>query len=334
MPVQPSEGGGVLGAFGRLLYCSVPCEFKSAFGLAESVARLRAATVASVFKALMREVAYGPVSETWVQLRREIPMVRNDFKPFFNGQFEERGDGVYLRGHFRMSLAAQVFMTIWLSITLPFGLVMLAAQPDPWPFSLIGIGMFVFGVALLAFGKWLSRNDIAWLSAVIQGALAVPEHEPQDASAAVPLAESNGPPLVLRIVALLLLVLGALSIWQAASSWPTAPRDISAAPLSWWKGGVAGFFGGWLLILALGVYRRQLWAWRQALVLMALEGVLAVFVANERDHGLANQVVSSVMSLLVIFIWGWWWYAQRVHFVSDAGPPAQLHGPGGTGGAI
>ena len=55
--------------FWRLLYESTPAEFRSTFGLEESVERLRAATKRSVFSSLGETAAVGKVSEQGVRLQ-------------------------------------------------------------------------------------------------------------------------------------------------------------------------------------------------------------------------------------------------------------------------
>jgi hypothetical protein len=57
----------------RLLYESTAAEFRSAYGLDESVERLRAATKRSVFSSLGETVAVGKVSKEGVRLQRVIP---------------------------------------------------------------------------------------------------------------------------------------------------------------------------------------------------------------------------------------------------------------------
>ena len=98
-------------------------------------------------------------------------------------------------------------MTLWLGLALLMSLgALLTTHFDNWPFALGASGMFLAGVALVAFGKWLSRNDMAWLSEVIRGPLG---HRPLDGSAGLPRSESSGPPLVLRIMAFVLAFMGA-----------------------------------------------------------------------------------------------------------------------------
>src|ERR1700722_19610501 len=97
----------------RLLYEAQPAEFRSAYGLEESVERLRAATKRSVFSALAETTAVGKVSEQSVRLQRVIPMVGNSFKPFFLGRFEVSEGRVLLVGRFTMLPIVKVFMTFW-----------------------------------------------------------------------------------------------------------------------------------------------------------------------------------------------------------------------------
>ena len=99
-----------------LLYGSVSAEWESAYPLEESVARLRAVTLRSVFSALAEPAAVGTVSESGVKLQRVIPMVRNSFKPFFLGQFVKRGERVFLTGRFTMLLITKIFMSLWFGL--------------------------------------------------------------------------------------------------------------------------------------------------------------------------------------------------------------------------
>jgi hypothetical protein len=117
--------------FWRLLYESTRVEFRSAYGLAESVARLRAATKRSVFSSLGETAAVGKVSEEGVRLQRVIPMVGNSFKPFFVGHFEVRDGVTVLIGRFSMWTFAKVFMTGWLGMALLFAVVLIVHFKSP-----------------------------------------------------------------------------------------------------------------------------------------------------------------------------------------------------------
>jgi hypothetical protein len=162
--------------FWRLLYESKPAEFRSAFGLEESVERLRAATKRSVFSSLSEAAAVGKVSEQRVRLQRVIPMVGDSFKPFFIGRFEIREGVTVLTGRFSLLMIVKVFMTFWLGMAFVFAGGMLLghfSSPKPVPAFLAfqPFLMLGFGIALVAMGKWFARNDVAWLSSVIEGAL-------------------------------------------------------------------------------------------------------------------------------------------------------------------
>ena len=127
-------------------------EFESAFPLAESVDRLKAATRRWTFSlsAMAHESAVGRVSTQRVALQRVIPMFGNSFKPFFIRQFVEREGRVFLVGRFRMLWFVRIFFTFWLAAAavatlsmavlsntsplrrshdLMFGAIMLAAAP-------------------------------------------------------------------------------------------------------------------------------------------------------------------------------------------------------------
>src|SRR5579862_9715224 len=123
----------------RLLYESTPAEFSCAYGLEESVERLRAATKRSVFSALSETAAVGKVSEKSVRLQRVIPMVGNSFKPFFLGQFQISNGQVLLIGRFTMLPIVKVFMTFWfcfVSLT-SVGFLFGSSSPTPVPAALV-----------------------------------------------------------------------------------------------------------------------------------------------------------------------------------------------------
>lgn len=168
------------------LYGDVPARFSSEFPLTESVARLRERTGRSIFASLFHESAVGPVTESRVRLQRVIPFFGNSFKPIFAGAFRQKQGRVFLEGRFTMFLFSKVFMTIWLTFALMWTIVAVlvvlrVVRDDPGRlgggsatllFPIIGLGFFVVGIVFIRFCWWLSRSDIAYLSSVIQQALA------------------------------------------------------------------------------------------------------------------------------------------------------------------
>ncbi len=158
-----------------LLFEPTGAVFPSRYSVSESVTRLqRSVRPWYSFSGTLRECAVGSVTPERVRIARRRPFVRNDFRPYFAGQFVEENGQVTLVGSFGLSLGTKVFMSFWLGFCLLWTLVVALAEAlqralDVLPFA--GLGMLTFGVALLVFGRWLSREDISWLSDVVYEAL-------------------------------------------------------------------------------------------------------------------------------------------------------------------
>jgi hypothetical protein len=316
------------------IYSSIPAEFKSVYGLSESVTRLRTATRRSAFGVLAQQAATGPVSESRVRLQRVIPMLGNSFKPFFFGRFETRGDCVYLTGRFTMLGLVKAFITFWLGCALAMAIASAATivnkHGGDWLLALgSGLGMFGAGLAVVGFGKWLARNDVAWLSNTIRTALGTPViAQAPEPSALIPsMADSTSSvPPVLRVTALVLLFLGVMSVWSAisgVSSWHATSGH--AAVITRFGSRslrlAIGAYGLLMIGLALGVYGRKQWAWWLGLALFVAAGLIVIlqaFTSRDIPDSAAVRAIFCVLSLAITLYWGWWWYAQRVHFSSDA----------------
>ena len=310
--------------FWRLLYESKPAEFRSAFGLEESVKRLRAATNRSVFSSLSETAAVGKVSEQRVRLQRVIPMVGNSFKPFFIGRFEIREGVTVLTGRFSLLTIVKVFMTFWLGMAFVFAGGMLLGHfrsPNPAP-SFLAFQPFLmlgFGIALVAVGKWFARNDVAWLSSVIEGALG----ESKKSASVMMLPASADPdavPTTLKVVSVLMAVSGALQLFGRFQSGHVdnghgGPRPaILMPPFENWTFAL----GSGLLILAVGIWRRRPWAWWAGFLVLAmscLNFLIAVHRQVEVRPPIAFQIIVGVIAFGITGVWGLWWYAQRKHFL-------------------
>ena len=326
----------------NMLYGSTPAEFKSSVDLEESVRRLREATKRSVFSALGGQAAVGPVQASRVRLQRATPMVGNSFKPFFFGHFEVRGGEVYLSGKFCMLPMVKVFMTFWLAFALLFSVAAaLSAMKanSAWFVPLAGIGMFCLGVGFVWTAKHFSRNDVAWLGNVICNALGTPvaDRPLGLATASLLPVERSGSPMVLRALAVVLAVMGAMSlIFAYGLPGLVNPGASGAAGLhlhAWPPPAVVAGHGILLLALAVGVYRRELLAWWGGLAYLAAAGCLTVLQTfqvfdKESFAGFPDTIVIKVvfaaLSLAVMAIWMRWWYGLRIHFrPSHAGGPIQ-----------
>lgn len=304
----------------RLLYDSTPAEFRSAFGLEESVERLRSATKRSVFSALSETAAVGKVSDESVHLQRVIPMVGNSFKPFFLGRFQNSNGNVLLVGRFTMLPIVKVFMTFWLGIvTLASvgSLIALSSTIPVWmvlsPFVMVGAG-----VAMVAFGKWLARNDVAWLSEVIEDALKAPGAPSRRATTPV---DPAAVPLTLKGAAIFLAFSGVMALFSAwmMSRLRLIPTSAGAQPPSPPLGDHWPLvYAALVLALALGVWRRRPWAWWGFFVLLVASGgwsVYAMQAATNFMPPVGIRAAFAVMCCAVVVLWGRWWYGQRKHFI-------------------
>jgi hypothetical protein len=314
----------------NLLYGSVSAEWESAYGLEESVTRLRAATRKWGFSALAEPAAVGTVTESKVKLQRVVPMVRNSFKPFLIAQFVKRGERVFLVGRFTMLGAVKVFMSVWFCLVIVFGAAALIGQiamkSGSSLFALGPIAMCGFGVGLLWFGKWLAKNDAAWLSEVVKGAIGGTAGKP-DSTAAVPTATSAtvfaDRPRVVTATASVLGLMGAINLLAAVSGMSSiggdAFRFISTQLSGDFRYAVA-VQGALLLALAVGVFMRLRIAWIAGFLVIAsgwVYTVASMFLMDERTGPPSvMKIVFAAFGLLVTVYWGRWWYAQRVHFVS------------------
>jgi len=298
----------------RLLYESTPAEFRSAYSVAESVERLRAATKRSAFAAIGEAAAVGKVSQDGVRLQRVTPMVRNSFKPFFVGRFESRDGVTLLTGRFGMSLFTKIFMTFWLAMVALFGVGFLVGSLSAtasYPRQIV-IGpflMLIAGLGLVALGKWFARNDVAWLTGVIGRALDVA------GVAAEPIQETlevAGVPMVLKGVALFLAASGAIAALTEFIE-PKLGQQRVALQVGHWNlvYAVSAF------VLAAGVWGRRPWAWWGGFLVLGISTItslLAMPVGTPSGLPPFVRVVFGVFAVIVVAVWGRWWYAQRKHF--------------------
>jgi hypothetical protein len=315
-----------------LLYGSVAVEWESAYGLEESVARLRAVTKKSAFSVLAEPAAVGTVTQAKVKLQRVLPMVRNSFKPFLIGQFVARGERVFLVGRFTMLGVVKIFMSFWFGCLGIFTIVAIVQAPfHPSAKSgnvalVLGpLAMGAFGVGLVGFGKWLARKDAEWLRAVVQQAISKTANSVLVSSAgpAAPPLAFRGRPTVVIVTVLVLALLGAMNLAIAfAGSFAISGNPFRM--MTMYSSGVPRYAmaaqGVFLLAMAVGIYLRTRIAWMAGFVWIA--GAWAFVAANaflESDKMAPPsgvRIAFAVVALLVAFYWGRWWHAQRVHFVA------------------
>ena len=297
-----------------LLYESTPAEFRSAYSIAESVERLRAATKRSSFAAIGEAAAVGKVSPDSVRLQRVTPMVRNSFKPFYVGRFESRDGATLLTGRFGMSLFTKIFMTFWLGMVALFGVGFLvgslnATASYPRQIVIAPFLMLVAGIGLVALGKWFARNDVAWLTEVIGRALDVPGVRVVRGQETLEVA---GVPMVLKGVALFLAASALMALFAEFVA-PKLGQQRAALQVGHWY----IVYAVSALVLAAGVWGRRWWAWWGGFLLLGtstITSLLAMPVGTPSGLPAFMRVVFGVFAVIVVAVWGRWWYAQRKHF--------------------
>jgi len=160
------------------IHGSIPADFESAFNMDESVARLSAVT--KWFAAFTsRVVAEGDVSQHFVSIHKPYSLFtvdfRGGFEPYFKGEFSEIDGRVRLSGRFTLGLSAKAFATVWLGfIVLWIGVTirfLLLGDARTWWFPFAGLGVLALGAAYVMFAKRWARDDIRWLSQLIEDAL-------------------------------------------------------------------------------------------------------------------------------------------------------------------
>lgn len=154
---------------------AVPAQFESAYSISDSVTRLARVVKPSVLNAFAGQCAVGTVTDSKVSLQRVIPFFGNAWKPFFVGSFKLIDNRTVLEGRFTAASSTKIFMSAWFGgVALLTGVLTVGLFSGhtkvPWA-PLFGVALFACGIALVYSGRWLSRNDIAWLSNVITRAL-------------------------------------------------------------------------------------------------------------------------------------------------------------------
>lgn len=157
--------------FFQFLYGSIPVRFTSPYSTHEAMSRLSAVVKPTVLSSFAGQCAVGTVTEKNVRIQRVIPLVGNAWKPFFYGSFSKAEAGAVLEGVFKFSALTRVVMSLWFGfvsiwIILASAIALTNSPSDFW-LPLLGVAMFGAGIGLVLTGKWLARNDVAWVTQVI-----------------------------------------------------------------------------------------------------------------------------------------------------------------------
>ncbi|MHB8258506.1 MAG: hypothetical protein ACYDHY_13640 [Acidiferrobacterales bacterium] len=312
---------------------SEPVEFESAYGLAESIERLKAVTQRSVFAVLVHPAAVGTVKASRVSLQRVIPMVGNSFKPCFVGRFEQRGSRVVLTGRFTMFWFVKLFLGFWFGFCalaiVASTLITVRSGRNPMV-ALAAVGMLFAGAGVVRLGVWFSRKDQAWLSDVIRGALAtpgIPPPKPPPTSRSM----SQWPPTFMVVAAGLFAVMGLMSIVFAMTGIQSLYTAAGGTAVTHFTSTVPRYLaaGSGVILIALGygIYRQRLLAWWLGFIVLVgwqTYSVVTLFRQN-LHHARGGIGFFAVASAVIVLIWGRWWFAQRVRFGHSTVTEPQSH---------
>ena len=154
-----------------LFFATHPVEFESDYSLAESVQRLRDVAGA------LRPAISGTVAETYVSIHRADPPTRHDFRPWFFGRFVERDGRIVLRGsyslHEGVKIVAAVVLAACVFVTWRVVLAILDGTASP-AMLLVPLAAFSIFAYLAWSGREATRDDPAWIEAVISNTLKQP----------------------------------------------------------------------------------------------------------------------------------------------------------------
>ncbi len=95
--------------------------------------------------------------------------VHNSFAPFLYGRVAANADGTRIDAKFRMHPVVRVFMSVWFGglaiMALAFPLILLTGnlKADVPPFTVIATPFLIilFGIGLIAFGRWTARGQVS-----------------------------------------------------------------------------------------------------------------------------------------------------------------------------
>jgi hypothetical protein len=208
-------------------------------------------------------------------------------------------------------------MTFWFGFLILMALLVTVApnmtrRGSAVPMFLGILGMIVLGLGLIRLGQWFARNDASWLAAVIRDALAPIEV----ASGGTPIlsapdASSRRPPVILGAAAVLA-VLGIIELL-----WAFRSAGLQSTGLGSRSRELAAAYGALTLLLAYGVFTRRLIAWRAFFVFLAvvwLDSAYRIGLASPQGFPRPLLPVFVALSLIVVVVWGLWWYGLRKHF--------------------
>ena len=83
---------------------------------------------------------------------------------------------------------------------------------------------------------------------------------------------------------------------------------------------LSGLFSMSLQGLAYGIYKRRMLAWRRVFVIIGgtwVSQLVVFFMDGTQPVPTLVLALFRAVSVLIMIVWGRWWYAQRVHFLEQ-----------------
>jgi len=119
----------------------------------------------------------GHANTGGASLRKRI-WYRNSFQTVLDARFRQEGTTTIVEGRTGMGILTRVFMLIWCGAVLLIGggVTLSALSASEGGAGTIGAGLFpvgmvAFAVALVTFGRWLARDEAAFLLSFLRGRL-------------------------------------------------------------------------------------------------------------------------------------------------------------------
>ena len=157
----------------RGLLENVPASFECPLGLEVSVERLQKVTKRHMFQSLFAECNLGTISAENVRLRRRVLWRSSSTGYEFVGRFQCSDGRVVLEGAFDSPRPMVVLAGLTCGFLAIICLVAMFGAPSAAGLliALAPVALAIYLPLLVAFGRYVGQDDIAWLTGAIEAAL-------------------------------------------------------------------------------------------------------------------------------------------------------------------
>jgi hypothetical protein len=153
--------------------------FLSHHSMEECHMRLKEAVDTSFFSYFSSKQVVGRISKDAISIRKRI-RYRNSFQTVLRASLKPSGNGTKLLANIGLHPFVKIFIFIWFgALILIGGLIVIislssltkntSADIGTIMGILIPLGMAMFGIALLKFGKYLARDESRFFNSILDG---------------------------------------------------------------------------------------------------------------------------------------------------------------------